>query len=53
MDISLRLPMHAFMDIHLNIRGFLWISMHIDLLWILDPGIEYALSIKGRYTSVE
>ena len=40
---------HAFMDIHLDILGFLWISIMregppslmypcIELLWILDPG---------------
>ena len=30
----------AFMDIHLDIHRFLWITMYMDLLWILDPGIN-------------
>jgi len=30
---------HAFMDIHLDILGFLWFPF-IDLLWIFDRGLS-------------
>jgi len=37
---------HAFMDIHLDILGFQFISI-LDLLWILDAGLYAQCSITG------
>ena len=52
MDISMfhgyqYLIIRAFMDIHLDILGFLWIYPCIDLLWILDPGFRGGIGLWG------